>query len=495
MMKRRSTIFSLARLTLLLPFILLLSGCLVGPNYQRPKVTAPLAFRGAEGAAQQASLADLPWWEIFKDPQLNALIKTALNNNYDLSAAISRVEQGRQIEAQARSEYFPMIGYTGALNAGKNQYQFLQSTAEGTGSKGLLLAVAHASWEPDLWGRIRRLNEGAKAQYLATEEARRGVMLSLVSDVSNAYLNLLGLQRQLEIAQLTVASFDQTRVLFTQRLEGGISSQLPVSRATAIQATAAAQAIELQRQIALTENEISILVGQSPGPVDTKAKLLEEGLPPEVPAGLPSALLERRPDVLQAEQNMRYANAQIGVATAEFFPKIGLTTFFGKLSSPLEDLSLGKTNAWSAGLNFSGPIFQGGRLKANKREAVAIWEQTKAQYQQTVISAFQDVSNALISREKYAAISAEQARAVKAYEDAFRIASVRYDQGFSSYYEVLEAQQQLYPAQQALAITERNRRLVIVQLYKALGGGWNLTDPQFISAGAPLPAGTPPSKP
>jgi outer membrane protein, multidrug efflux system len=489
MTKRRSTIASLRRLTLLLPFMLLLSGCKVGPNYQRPKVAAPPAFRGAEGAAQQASLADLPWWDIFKDPQLNALIKTALTNNYDLAAAVARVEQGRQIAAQARSEYFPAIGYAGAVNYGKNQYQYLQGSADGSnGSKGLLLAVASASWEADLWGRIRRLNEGAKAQYLATEEARRGVMLSLVSEVSDAYFNLLGLQRQLEIAQLTVSSFDQTRVLFTQRMEGGISSQLPVARATAIQATASAQAVELQRQIALTENEISILVGQSPGPVETKAKLLEETIPPDVPAGLPSELLERRPDVLQAEQNIRYANAQIGVATAEFFPKIGLTTFFGKLSSPLEDITLGKTNAWSAGVNLAGPIFQGGRLRANKREAVAVWEQSKAQYQQTILSAFQDVSNTLISREKYDAIRAEQEKAVKAYDEAFRLASLRYDQGFSSYYEVLEAQQQLYPAQQALAITELNRRLVFIQLYKALGGGWNLTDPQFISAGAPVPA-------
>jgi len=187
--------------------------------------------------------------------------------------------------------------------------------------------------------------------------------------------------------------------------------------------------------------------------------------------------------VLQAEQNIRYANAQIGVAQAEFFPKIGLTTFFGKLSSPLEDLSLGKTNAWAIGLDFSGPIYQGGRLKAQKREAVAAWQQTKAQYQQTILSAFQDVSNALISREKYDAIRTEQTKAVSSYDESFRLASMRYDQGFSSYYEVLEAQQQLYPAQQLLAQTELNRRLVIIQLYKALGGGWNLTDAQFTTAG------------
>ena len=462
----------------------LLSGCAVGPNYERPKVATPPAFRGAEGAAQQASFADLPWWEVFKDDQLTSLVKTALANNNDLAVAVSRVEQAREVEAQAHSQYLPSINYEGVVTYGQNQYQYLQGSASGsTGAKGLLLAVAHASWEADIWGRVRRLNEGAKAQFLATEEARRGVMLSLVSDVSNAYFTLLGLQRQLEIALLTVDSFDQTRMLFTQRLEGGISSQLPVSRATAIQATAAAQVVELQRQIALTENQLSVLVGQSPGPIETKTKLLESSIPPDVPAGLPSALLERRPDVLQAEQNIRYANAQIGVAQAEFFPKIGLTTFFGKLSSPLEDLSLGKTNAWAVGLDFSGPIYQGGRLRAQKREAVAAWQQTKAQYQQTILSAFQDVSNALISREKYDAIRTEQTKAVSSYDESFRLASMRYDQGFSSYYEVLEAQQQLYPAQQLLAQTELNRRLVIVQLYKALGGGWNLTDSQFTTAG------------
>jgi multidrug efflux system outer membrane protein len=480
------------KLVLLVPLLVPLSGCMVGPKYARPKVNAPAAFRGVEGAAQQASLADLPWWDLFKDDQLKGLIKTALANNNDLAAAVARVEQARQVQAQARSQYFPAINYEGAVTYGQNQFQYLQGNASGSagGGKGLFIAVANASWEADLWGRIRRLNEGARAQFFASEEARRGVMLSLVSDVSNAYFTLLGLQRQLEIAVLTVDSFDQTRVLFTRRLEGGVSSQLPVSRATAIQASAAAQAVELQRQIALTENQLSVLLGQSPGPIETKAKLLESAVPPEVPAGLPSELLERRPDVLLAEQNIRYANAQIGVATADYFPKIGLTTFFGKLSSPLENISLGNTNAWAVGTHFTGPVFEGGRLKAAKREAVAAWEQTKAQYQQTILTAFQDVSNALISREKYDEMRAEQSKAVQSYDESFRLASMRYDQGFSSYYEVLEAQQQLYPAQQSLAQTEMNRRLVIIQLYKALGGGWNLTDEQFTSASA---AGSPPA--
>jgi multidrug efflux system outer membrane protein len=481
---------------LLFPFLFLLSACAVGPNYERPKVAAPPAFRGAEGAVQQASLGDLPWWEIFKDDRLTQLVKTALTNNYDLQIAISRVEQSRQIAAQAHSQYFPQIGYNSILTGGQNQF-ISGPSKENSGTQGFFLAIINASWEADLWGRVRRLNEQARAQYLASEEARRGVMLSLVSDVSNAYFNLLGLQRQLEIALETVNSFDQTRILFTQRLEGGISSQLPVSRATAVQATAAGQVVELQRQIALTENQINVLLGQNPGTIEARAKLLEETVPPDVPAGLPSALLERRPDLREAEQNIRAANAQIGVATADYFPKIGLTTFFGKLSTPLEDVSLGRTNAWNIGLDVAGPIFQGGRLKASKRQAVAAWEEAKLHYQQTALNAFQDVSNALISREKYDAMRTEQVKAVQSYEEAYRLASMRYDQGFSSYYEVLEAQQLLYPAEQGLALTEINRRLVIVQLYKALGGGWNLTDAQFTSAGVPpaAPTGAAPRNP
>jgi multidrug efflux system outer membrane protein len=447
-------------------------------------VNVPPVFRGAEGAAQQASFADLPWWEIFKDDTLKGLVKTALANNYDLAIAATRVEQARQVAAQARSQYFPWVDYKTRLSEGKNQ--LLSSPAVGQGGlSSMVLAVATVSWEADVWGRIRRLNESAKAQYLATEEARRGVMLTLVSDLSAAYFRLLGLRLQLEISMQSEQTFDQTRILFIQRMEGGVSSMLPVSRAAANQAAAAAQVVEFQREIALTEDQIKVLVGQYPGPIESKARLLEETVPPGVPAGLPSALLERRPDVLTAEQNIRSANAQIGVVKAEYFPKIGLTGFYGKLSSPLEEFSNGRTTLGSIGGIGEGPIFHGGMLKARKREAVAAWEQTKLEYQQTIVNAFREVSDALISREKYEGIRADQVKAVESLQEAVRLANMRYDQGFSSYYEVLEAQQQLFPAQLALAQTELDRRLVIVQLYKVLGGGWSLTDAQFKSAGIP----------
>jgi len=474
---------------LILLFVVLpLSSCLVGPNYKRPAVNTPSEFRGGPANSEEASLADLPWWDLFNDDHLKQLVKNALANNYDIGIAATRVEQAREVAAQARAQYFPAVNYTTHISGGKNQ--FLQSPDAGfSGVQGFLLGVASASWEADLWGRIRRLNEAAKADYLAATNVRRGVMLSVVSDVSSAYFQLLGLRRQLEISRQSAQSFGEMRTLFTQRMQGGVSSELPVSRASANEAVALAQIAELEREIALTENQIDILLGNNPGPIEVKRALLEDSVPPQVPTGLPSALLERRPDVLSAEQNIRAANAQIGVAAAAYFPQIGLTTFFGKLSTPLEEITSGRTNAWSSALNVTGPIFQGGRLKAQKRQLVAAWEQAKLQYQQTVLNAFADVSNALISREKYDIIRAEQSNAVASYVQAFRLASMRYDQGFSSYFEILEAQQLLFPAQQALAQTELNRRLVIVQLYKSLGGGWNLTDEQFKAASLPSRSG------
>ncbi len=448
-------------------------------------MTAPVAFRGASGAVQQSSFADLPWWEVFRDETLKELIRTSLANNYDLAVAAARVEQARQIAAEARSQYFPAIGYASVVSYGHNQ--FVGSPASNSpGAQGFLLAIGRATWEADLWGRIRRTNESARAQYLATEEARRGLMLSLASDVSQAYFELLGLRLQLEIARQTTQSYTATLKLFTDRLQGGLGNALQTSRATADLASAASSAQELERQIALKENQISVLLGRNPDRIETRLKLLEETLPPAIPAGLPSALLERRPDVLAAAEAVRSANAQIGVAKAAYFPAIGLTTFFGKLSTPLADLSSGNTNAWSLAANVSGPIFQGGGIRARKRQAVAYWEQTRAQYLQTALNAFRDVSDALISRERYDAIRADLIRSVQSSEEAVGLARTRYVEGLSSYNEVLEAQQRLYPNQLALAQAEINRRLVVVQLYRALGGGWNLTDAQWMTAG-PLP--------
>ena len=466
-------------LSLLLTPSLILSGCAVGPNYSRPKVNIPAEYRGAQGSAQEASIADLPWWEVFKDAQLRSLVQTAIANNYDLRIAVTRIEQSRQLAAQAKAQYFPFLNYSVGASDGKNEFAGAVALNNGK-EQGSFLAVASVAWEADVWGRIRRLNEAARAQYLATEQARRAVMLSLVSDVAQAYFELLGLDLQLEIAKQTTDSFGQTLHLFTQRLEGGVATKLDTSRAEAAQATAAASIPELERQIALKENQISILLGNNPEPVSHPAKLLDQIVPPDIPAGLSSALLERRPDILAAEDQMRFANAQVGVATANFFPRIGLTALFGRASTPLDSLSSGQTTVWSVAGNIAGPIYQGGALRAQKRQSVAFWEQTRLQYEQTAQVAFQDVSNALISRQKYEAIRDQQAQAVRAYQESVKVSLQRYTAGKASYFEVLDAQLQLYPAETALAITELNRRTVIVQLYKALGGGWNLKDPDWV---------------
>ena len=456
-----------------------LPGCALGPNYQRPKVNTPAQYRDAAGAAQQASIADLPWWEVFKDDRLKNLIQIALANNYDVRIAATRVEQSRQIAAQARAQYFPFLNYSLSGSNGKNEFAG-GVVSNGGQERGTFVAVASVAWEADVWGRLRRENEAARAQYLATEEARRGVMLSLVSDVAQAYFELLELDLQLQIAKQTTASFSQTLKLFTQRLEGGVASKLDTSRAAAALATAAASIPELERQIALKENQISVLLGDNPKPIPHTAQLLEQVVPPDIPAGLPSVLLERRPDILTAEQQLRFANAQVGIATANFLPRIGLTALFGRASSPLSSLSSGEATVWSLAGNIAGPIYQGGALRAQKRQSLAFWEQTRLQYEQTAQVAFQDVSNALVSRQKFEAIRDEQAQAVQAYQESVKVSFQRYVAGKASYFEVLDAQLQLYPAENALALTELNRRTVIVQLYKALGGGWNLKDPDWM---------------
>ena len=479
--------------SLALALFMLLPGCAVGPNYKRPNVAAPAVFRGSAETVQQASFADLPWWEIFHDETLTELIKTSLANNYDLAAAVARVEQADQVAAQARSQYFPTLGYAVFTSYGHNQFIY-SPIAPPSGAQGFLLAIARVSWEADLWGRIRRTNEAARAQLLATEEARRGVMLTLASSVSQAYFELLGLRLQLDSAKESAQSLTATLKLVTQRQQEGIGNELQTSRATTDLANASGSIPEIERQIALKENQLSILMGKNPGPIETKPKYLG-ALPPDVPAGLPSALLERRPDVLAAEQMMRSANAQIGVAQAAYFPTIGLTTFFGKLSTPLENLALGRSNAWSLGASMAGPLFTAGAITAQKRQAIASWEQTKAQYMQTALGAFRDVSDALISREKLDAIRAEQVRAVQANEDAVRLTELRFTNGRVSSLEVLEVRLRLFSSQLALDQTEVNRRLIIVQLYKALGGGWNLTDAQWMSANAQPAAQSPAPSP
>ncbi|GKT10309.1 efflux RND transporter permease subunit [Desulforhabdus sp. TSK] len=281
---------------------------------------------------------------------------------------------------------------------------------------------------------------------------------------------------QLEITKKNAQSFEETLKIFTQRFEGGVASKLETASAEALVGTAAANIPEIERQIVLKENQINVLLGRNPGPVDRGAALLDQYSPPEIPAGLPSALMERRPDIRQAEQNLRAANAQVGVATANFFPQIGLTALLGQVSPELSSFTSGKSNLWSVGGSMAGPLFQGGTLVAQYRQAKAVWEEARLKYEQTTLNAFQEVSNALISRQKLAATRTQQLRTVKAYEEAVQVALKRYVSGKASYYEVLQNQQNLFPAETTLARTELEQLLTVVQLYKALGGGWQETE-------------------
>ena len=462
----------LAKSLMLLSLLAFLgAGCALGPNYARPPVNAPENFRGAITPTEQASLGDLPWWTIFKDQKLHRLITEALENNLDLRIAVTRIEQARQISAQARGRFFPQIGYDGVIANGRNS-TLGSPTYNGGQTQDTALLDLNVFWEIDFWGRIRRLNEAAQAQLLATEEGRRGVVVSLVSGVAQAYFELLELDLELQIAHRNTQSFEETLKIFTQRLEGGVASKLETSSAEGLLGSVAANVPELERQIVLKENQINVLLGRNPGPIERKAALLEQSSPPEIPAGLPSQLLERRPDIRQAEQNLRTANAQIGVAVADFFPRIGLTSLFGKVSPELSDFTGGTANMWALGGTMTGPVFQGGARIAQYRQAKAVWEEARLRYEQTALNAFQEVSNALISRQKLEAARAQQARAVNAYDQAVRVSLKRYVAGKASYYEVLQNQQNLFPAETSLARTELNQLLAVVQLYKALGGGW-----------------------
>ena len=455
--------------------ILVASGCAVGPNFMRPWVNTPENFRSAPASADPSSFADLPWWQVFRDERLQNLIQQALANKYDIRIAVSRVEQARQIAAQVRSQYFPQVGYDGGIASGRNSLFGNISPNSGKTQDSAFLDLS-VFWEVDLWGRIRRLNEAARAQYLATEDARRGVTVSLVSGVAQAYFELLELDLQVAIAKRNTESFADTLKIFSLRREQGVASKLETASAEALLTSTAANIPELERQIVLKENQINVLLGRNPGPVERTAELLDEALPVDIPAGLPSTLLERRPDIRQAEENLRAANAQVGVAVANFLPRIGLTSLFGKASPELADFTSGSANLWAVAGNMAGPIFQGGALVAQYRQAVAVWEEARLRYEQTALNAFQEVANALISREKYQEVRVQQSRSVKAYEEAVQVSLQRYIAGKASYYEVLQNQQNLFPAETVLAQTERNRLLAVVQLYKALGGGWTASE-------------------
>jgi multidrug efflux system outer membrane protein len=447
-------------------------GCAVGPNYKRPAIETPAVYRFAPSEATN-SFADLPWWQVFQDPVLQDLVRTALTNNYDLKQAVARVEQARQQAVVARAPLFPQIGYGGGIGRGRNALLNTPSPMDGATMSSAAINL-NLAWEIDFWGRIRRLSEAARAQYLATEEARRGVTITLVSDVATAYFQLLDVDQELAIQRAATNAYMATLRIFSERLTNGVASKLETDRAAAALANAAAVIPQLELQRAATENQLSVLLGRNPGPVMCNSLTNQAQVAPEIPPGLPSELLQRRPDVLVTEQSLIAANASIGANLANFFPQIGLTTFMGKVSPELSAFTAGSANMWNVGGTLAGPLFQGGQLRAQYRAAKAKFDETKAAYQQNVLTAFQEVSDALISKQKLAEIRVYDEQAVVALTSSVALATERYLNGKSSYYEVLQAQQELYPAQRAQVQTQVSELVSVVQLYKALGGGWQI---------------------
>jgi multidrug efflux system outer membrane protein len=455
-------------------------GCAVGPDYRKPEVATPDRLRGAEGAtASPASLADQGWWELLQDRALQSLVEEALRTGHDVRLATWRVEEARANAGIARAEFYPAVQGTAGWTRGRAS----EFTVPGARTGSFYDAAVVLSWELDLWGRIRRLDQAARARLLATEEARRGVLISLVTEVATGYFRLRALDLQLDIARRTARAFEETRALFDERRGAGLASTLETASAAASLATTAAIIPDLERQIADQENRLTLLLGRNPGDVGRGAPLDDQLLPLEIPSGLPSDLLERRPDVRQAEQELRAANADVGVAVADFFPRFSLTGAFGGLAPQLDEL-FGNGKRWSLGASLLTPVIQGRRLRDQHRAALARWEQAKVRYEQSVNAAFTEVSSALVAYRKLADVEREQARAVREYREAVDLSTWRYSSGLSDYLEVLLARRQLFPAENALAQTRFERLATLVELYRALGGGWRLPDAAWASRDA-----------
>jgi len=453
----------------------LLSSCVMGPNYQRPEVTQPNDFRFQINPSDASSFADVAWWDVFRDPALQTLIGNALANNYDLQVAAARIEQARQLVGVARSQALPQLNYDshGGINKKPGDDQDI------SGAYTSAVGILNAAWELDVWGRIKRATEAARANTYQQEEIRRGIMLTLVSDVATGYFRLIQLDRELAIAQESEATFAKTHELFSLRFQAGRDSRLPVERAKSSLDESTAQVADLKREIAQQENALSILTGAYPGPIRRGMALTAQQMPPQTPVGLTTELLKRRPDIRAAEQGMVSANAQIGEAIANFYPRIGLSALAGLIGIGSAGALNGTSGFWRGGLNLAGPIFTGGRLESEYRNRKAYWDETVAQYRQTILVAFRETSDALVAQQRLAEQRAALETKVVAIRQSIDLALERYHAGRASYFEVIEAQQQLFPAEDQLAKVQQAQLVAVVNLYKALGGGWNLTDEQF----------------
>jgi len=446
-------------------------GCKVGPNYKRPAVQTPTEYRelkdGAQVQPQVASYADLPWWQVFQDPTLQELIRTALKQNYDLQLATERINAGRAQVQITRSNLFPQVAGNGDFSGGK-EHNF-QTTSN------FLTLTADAAFQLDFFGKLRRATEASRAELLATEDARQTVILTLVSDVASDYFALLQLDLQLQITKDTVKTQEDSVKLTNLRMDHGVATKLDVLQAQQVLDTANAQIPDLERQIAQEENAISILLGNYPQGVPRGHTLVEQVLPPDVPPGLPSTLLERRPDIREAEQILVAANAQIGVAKAQFFPNISLTGSgggaFGR-SSAFSGLMSSQLGTWAYGVQVSQPIFTGGALRGNLKLADSQHKQALISYRQAIQHAFGDVSDALIGYQKNHDVRVRQEQTVADLQESVRLSILRYTGGTTTYLEVLDGQRSLFSAELVLAQARGTEYQSLVQLYRVLGGGW-----------------------
>lgn len=451
----------------LLLFIAFMVGCAIGPDYIRPELDVPSVYIYQDEETRE--MANTQWWKQFKDPVLDELIAESLANNKNIMIAAANVEQAASILEETRSHLFPQIGYSGA-GAEQRAGRF-SGTRLTDNTYTSYQTLAGASWEIDLWGRIRRLSESAQADLLVTEEARRGVILSLVASVASSYIQLLGLDEQLAISKSSLATYSESVQFFEKQFKYGQVSQMTVEQARTQYEIAAITIPQVELQIIQMENALSILLGRNPSHIP-RGKIMDEIMCPAVPAGIPSDILKNRPDIRKAEQNLIAANAQIGAAMALYFPTISLSGDYGYASSDLSDLFKSPSRVWNYTGSFTGPIFTAGAISGQVKQAEAARKAALHSYELAIQSAFSDVESALAARRKIDEQIQAQERLVKAGKEYARLAQIQYDGGYAPYFTVLQAQQQLFPAELNYAQSRASLLASMVNIYKVMGGGW-----------------------
>ncbi len=439
-----------------------------GSTYERPEITPPPAYRFTTEPADAQSLADAPWFMVFDDPTLQALIKEAIVANLDLRIAFSRVEEARARAGIARSFLYPEVNGVASYTA---RGATSSDNEEGGTRQGWNYGFQLA-WEIDLFGRLRRQREAFTALAFASEQARRGVLVTLIGDVASGYFLLRELDLQLAIANETLRLNNETVVYFQNRLDGGVSNRLELDRIQANRSRTAASIPDIEQQIAVVEHEVSFLLGRTPGPIPREPLREGEGMPPPIPPGLPAQLLERRPDVLQAEQELVAANADVGAAKALFFPTISLTGFLGGISNDLTKFLGGTGGVWSLSPSLFQPIFQAGRIRRNVEAQQARFEGALASYQRAAYNGYREVADSLVTIQKLADVRVHRRAGVVALQDASVLARERYDSGLASYIEILSADEDLFEQQILLAQTVGAELRARAGLYRSLGGGW-----------------------